>query len=357
MAEEEHVIPLLNNDQVIINTNNESVDNYIVPIMNSPDTQPNITSPRRSEIPSMPHVNLDKSNQQNNNDEYPLERTPDMSDIIEHGTNYNVIISPEGVLSPPTVLSPEPVRVKNNGFVCKWDGSYLGEYDRDIIEWELKTKRGKYCQLTINEVPVIAQIRTIKSSLPCIIDEIKPLFGLVKMGSHHLYLGKTMYQIIKPLVFKSGGLQEDYRLDEILSQYQKSENLPEDFVKNVQKTYMFRNVLGIPQNFDRSINVRIDNNIMHPISFTESRMEPHNYKPLSKAAIKRWFNNNDDSLDILLRDMLNIEEENDFEIKMPMLRIDIDNIISRINREYVMFTAFIITNIHNKIDSLFNRIL
>lgn len=247
------------------------------------------------------------------------------------------------------ILSPKRA---DSDIDFEWNGSHLGTYKKNIIDWKLETKRAKYCQLNINGKVLVCQIRNVKSHLPCIIDEIKPLFGISKLGTHDLYIGKTMYQIIKARVPSlTGGLQEDHRLDEMLEIYKKMENLPDYVKREVQKIYIFRNIMGIPQNFDRSIRVRISNNLMTPLSFTESKMDPQFHKAMSKTCIRKWFDNDESIIKELLNEMLQTKTDEDVEYKIPLIRGEMDNIFSRINKDATMYKTFIIRNLQNKIGS------
>lgn len=85
-----------------------------------------------------------------------------------------------------------------------WDGTDLGEYDIDVIVdcvstilennnqifyWRLNSKKSEI---------VIA--KKFKDYHEMIIDEIKPLFGIHKLGTHTIVIDKKRYTIIRPPV-------------------------------------------------------------------------------------------------------------------------------------------------------------
>lgn len=264
---------------------------------------------------------------------------------LENSTelNYN-----NGILSPVSVLSPAANRKeieqqeKNNFF--KWDGSYLGQVERKDIEWELKTKRGKYFKIKIDGNDITCQFKTSKTALPCIIDELKPLFGLEKLGTHYVKINTTKYILIRTKLFVDmGGIEEDYGLNELVK---NKEVFDEDFIKKVQKIYIFRNILNVSSTFDRSIRVRFDENEkMYPLSFTEIKMEPDKRKPLSAVCIRRWFDKDETLYKTILSDMLNITGET----SILSFRNEMDKVFSRVSTDSVAYKNSILRNIQDKL--------
>jgi len=79
-----------------------------------------------------------------------------------------------------------------------WDGSYLGKIEESsIIEmylWEIKPWR--YVKLQWYNQNITCLAKVIKTHFPNIIDELKPYFGLSKLGTHSLHIGKNLYLLI-----------------------------------------------------------------------------------------------------------------------------------------------------------------
>ena len=83
----------------------------------------------------------------------------------------------------------------------EWDGSFLGHFPTSSISYTLKcTNVGiSYCRLNLKGAEIFCSIRKFNKDsdmemLP-IIDEIKPLFNLRKIGSHLIKIALTMYII------------------------------------------------------------------------------------------------------------------------------------------------------------------
>lgn len=81
-----------------------------------------------------------------------------------------------------------------------WDGSHLGDFKTNIIDRKIKFENMNYFLLKLNmnfDLKILCRARRVYDKLPCIIDEIKPVFGIEKMGSHSIKIGKSLYVIYK----------------------------------------------------------------------------------------------------------------------------------------------------------------
>jgi hypothetical protein len=77
----------------------------------------------------------------------------------------------------------------------EWDGSYLGSFSKDIIRDHIYFHRIKVVRLRIKKKKYIGFIRQVKSKILCIYDELKPIFGIPKMGTHSLHISGKLYII------------------------------------------------------------------------------------------------------------------------------------------------------------------
>jgi len=83
-----------------------------------------------------------------------------------------------------------------------WDGSHLGNYPESIISYTMKVLNTnmKYCRLNINELTIFCSLRKSKekksaTKILALIDELKPIFGLRKVGSHTITISSRLYII------------------------------------------------------------------------------------------------------------------------------------------------------------------
>jgi hypothetical protein len=128
-----------------------------------------------------------------------------------------------------------------------WDGSYLGRFDKeDIISRKNMFPYNRYTVVVKMDgmsLTIDCTMATASNLYPCIVDEIKPILGLVKIGTHSVRYGKTLY-IMYNMPYECRLLTEDEA---------KTGEECTDLKIMVQDTYVFRLVVGLGCNFDSSI--------------------------------------------------------------------------------------------------------
>jgi len=151
------------------------------------------------------------------------------------------------------------------GFIWenKWDGSNLGKFSKEIIvsRNECGAVSVKYCILNIQGVKIACSIRKYKggdhgTKALAIIDELKPLFGVKKIGSHIITIGESLYIIYKA----SFDDQEKIKVDKMLTAKQavKIYNPLEEIQNNlnqeenreavlleIRRIFLFKDILGM----------------------------------------------------------------------------------------------------------------
>lgn len=91
----------------------------------------------------------------------------------------------------------------------KWDGSYLGEFSKNIIE----SSHEDYTLLHFSDeyIPVI--LANHRDLLPIFIDEIKPLYCVTKTGTHSIKIGGKRYVVYRvPYVHRQKGKKDEFRV-------------------------------------------------------------------------------------------------------------------------------------------------
>ena len=68
--------------------------------------------------------------------------------------------------------------------IMKWDGSDITEYISNVDKFETTFNDIKYLSLKFSDKYVHCILRSCMNSLPAIIDELKPFFGLQKITEH-----------------------------------------------------------------------------------------------------------------------------------------------------------------------------
>ena len=183
-------------------------------------------------------------------------------------------------------------------------------------------------------------VKEIKTSWVCIVDELKIIFGIPKLGTHRVYLKNKQYLLILAKTNKNGVIEREETLKKTNHSFDKL------FHKKVQKILLFRNILKITKSNESSINIRINNQgDIFPISCNE-----YNFSlttALSSNLIHKWFSNN--SLNDLAQQIFDINHTSDIPYKIAIIRNRIEQIIKRVDYLYIWTITFIIENLSKKL--------
>lgn len=212
-----------------------------------------------------------------------------------------------------------------------WDGSFLGNY----TEEEAKIQ-GDHC--IINGVRYY--IKHKKDTIYCIIDEIKPLFGIKKIGTHRLNIGNKAFVIYN--------LELPDKINTVYS-YDYKKFTPK-YRTEVRKILIFRYLFGITPLSDRSILADIngknpEEEICEPLGFNELSVSIVKHKDVmfTQSINNKWFKTNEKS--IILDKMILYNKLGPVEC-FNTLRTNMCEIINRIDKNQISLESFIIEKIN-----------
>ncbi len=167
-----------------------------------------------------------------------------------------------------------------NDFILPWNGTWLGNYDKDNII--RKIKHYPYDCYEINmmykntTVNMTVAMHSYGSSIPCIIDELAPLYGQCKIGTHTIAFGKknyVMYHIgcnYVTLANYNGPISEDMRQD-------------------VRDIFTFRLIMGQNQNNENSIIINNECLMSLRNNYIPERLD---VMDISSSVVRDWSLNN-----------------------------------------------------------------
>lgn len=223
----------------------------------------------------------------------------------------------------------------------KWDGSEISDFinDKKTIIEEGNYECNTYWQITCEEIKEICIARSTKCTLACLIDEIKPIFGLEKMGTHWAKFKNKKYILIKPEIIK-GIIIKEITLNQI--------NYNRRIEKDVQKIFIFRELLGMSKNFETSIVLRKKGLEIKAISYYEPNMTPSNSgKVLPNTVLEKWFKNT--SIDLEVKKMFNIEKLDNINYVLFELRGKLEKIFYRLDPESVTNLDEILSRVRSRL--------
>jgi len=229
-----------------------------------------------------------------------------------------------------------------------WDGTYLGTIsDEDIIE--KFTNIFEYWRIKINNNIFIAIIRKSKDYSPCLIDELKPLFGLTKSGTHYIKYKYKYIVLIKPY------LDNDMVINEVQLNQIDITKLNDNLVDKIKRIYVFKDLLCLNKATDSSIVIRKSkySDISYPLSLLDGTLKISKITDISKSTylpetvFKKWIK--DESPAKILAKMCNIYDLDKLDKITFRLKSEIENIVKRVSDDfYVDLSNILITKIQNR---------
>jgi len=233
----------------------------------------------------------------------------------------------------------------------KWDGSELTSlFKRKDVYWEEGIyEKNIYWRVyyPINNLlrEEICIVRSCSSTLSCIIDEMKPIFKIDKLGTHWIKYKSKMLILIRP------NIKNSTIIDEISLKYFLNAEKNIFFKKEVQRILLFRELLGISRSGESSIICRQTPLNVKPISFYEPNMTPlKEGKVISNFMLNKWFS--DTSIDDEIIIFLNIKEIKDLTRYLFNLRIKFEEIVNRIDKDAIAYIDAILNRIQTRLQHI-----
>lgn len=230
----------------------------------------------------------------------------------------------------------------------KWDGSDVTEIISQSDIYGAKYNKKNYwvirhtdpnSNITSEET---CMIRNSKNSLPCLIDELKPVFGLQKIGTNwcvHKGKFKILYKIVKT--------PENYIKEEsTLDKYEVTDNL---FKMQIQEIYTFRELLGITCSYDSSIIVRTSRYGVYPVSYYEPNMQMEDTKVIPYLVLEKWFG--DLSIDDVVKRLLSINNIDKMAVTVFNIRSSIEKVIEHVDRRLISYQSCIMNRVIQRLQT------
>lgn len=217
-----------------------------------------------------------------------------------------------------------------------WDGSSLGEHPQSVVVQSTVVGKITYWLLEINNERALCSVKKSIGTYMCVVDEMKPLFGLQKLGTHRIKIKKE-YVLTREVEGEDGKPV----IDPVLS------TIPAERVESVrtevQKILAYRDLLGIASSFERNIVLR-DN---CPISVREysTVLDKSNTGILSKRLLDKWF---------VEREVCEVikkiaEYRGNPQRCVANLRERMEGVINRVDKEWIWYSGFIVDRLMRRL--------
>ena len=227
-----------------------------------------------------------------------------------------------------------------------WDGSLLDNLTKDDVTSSITSPQGLVYWQFLYRGQIEHCIRrgvsgAIKATHACLIDEMKPLFGVTKTGTHRVkWRGKT-YVIFRVVMcsWAPNYIQDEYIVSKIPNLYDFMRDHPE-IKAQVQCLMVVWHILGVKSG-DTCILLRS----ITPVGFRELSIDPQEFSNSPRYISKKWFD--DRTIRETLRTMLNIICSDDLFHCQVRLRSSMAEIFQRIDPKESYLIAPIIQRLIN----------
>ena len=248
--------------------------------------------------------------------------------------------------------------MKRNPF--KWNGTFLGDItDQNIIE-RYNGTNFKYWKIHINDHVTTCMVKGARDCTFCIVDEIKPLFKLIKLGTHYVkYKSRFIILMSIRVTMDFKNIVEEVTLNNIRS----NDIITEDLKMKILFIFVFRDIFRFNKNTESNIIIRYpnDNNLVcYPVSVGESSIKlekmmiPTSPSTISGVTFKKWFKDIKQDNNQILSDMLMIIHEDNLILGLLHLKEKIRKVCERVcPGTYTHIADVVVNSVSQRLISMF----
>lgn len=296
------------------------------------------------------------TSQENIDDESTSTSTSTSTSSISH--NYISFSNPSSLpmsTSPIGSSGPRKVTQTQTEDII-WNGSIIGTYPSkyNFISSEYDEYGGKFWKFKWNTHSHLCRVKKIKDCTPVIADELKEIFGLYKLGTKRVIIGKNQWLIYRDRYTSEGQIIEDnLSLSKFCRNYPKE--ISEELKFRIRVSFAFRVVMGITgPHTNYKIHIRNGKGKgYYPVSYCDTQFISDKSLSLSKAVNKKWFSidkKKSHTLADVVCEQLKINQRNNKTV-LYGLKSKIQDVINRIDKEFIYHES----NIYSRLIDLVGR--
>lgn len=226
----------------------------------------------------------------------------------------------------------------------EWNGKQINDPSDKII-WTEKILNVNYCHIQLDDENILyAEIRQCINLLPIVIDEIKPVFGLNKLGTLWFKHAGYHYMLIKADIFPESReiiVRKKLKIFSISS-------LNENLINQIRKIFAFKEMLGITSNNESNILI-IDQKAISCNEFSIKNGEHESC--LSNTLIDKWFKNI--NLNDIIKEISKAYHADRVSSRAFIIYEKIVKIIEKIDRKLITFADIIKLRLLTMLQSCF----
>ena len=229
----------------------------------------------------------------------------------------------------------------------KWDGTNITDIisESDIYEAKYNKKTYWIIKYIDNDDKLheeICMVRSCKNSISSLIDELKPVFGLPKVGTHWFKQGAKIKMILRCIKTKEGYIKEEITLNKI-------NTYTSLMMLQIQEIFTFRELLGVTCSYESSIIIRETRKNVYPLSFYEPNMTVDDRKVIPFTVLDKWFSGT--SMDNVVKRLLKINKIDRIGEVLHNIRGKIEKTIERVDRRAITYKTCIMNRITERLQT------
>lgn len=272
-------------------------------------------------------------------------------------------VSPFGSFIPPRPLTPcvsktprVMLKIARSQPVVRglrWDGSHLGKLDYNVFSYigvSHETK-AEYFGVTCDSIPYVVTRKRSPSSIPNIIDELKVVFGLTKMGTHSCILPDGHRYLLSRVPLCSDG-RTIVNSKRLIDCNVDPPSGVDEFDAGIRKIFVFRELMGLAKTNEATVLIHCDDDgKFTPVSYRESAIEPGDCFVLPDTVYYKWFPEPERGcpVSITTARMLDVNTEDVMTNKLAALRTEMASIINRIDKEEITMMNGILDRVNRRL--------
>ena len=228
--------------------------------------------------------------------------------------------------------------------MLKWDGTYLGSYDKNIIKNKWVDNGNKYYEFVFDSETILCVGNIIKDMIPCIVEDAKKIFGIYNRKFHTINIVNKKYIIYK--------IEPD-AVDTSIKNMDDNDRILNDIKLKIQKVILFSDIMYLETINKSTIIIRKIGNMYMPTNTNTKKMEivtDHDGTTMTPSIFKRWFDEKQ-SMGKMVKQMIGYDKEKcDDEYRtctvIGNLRNKIENVIKKHDSQYIWYSDIIIGRVN-----------
>ena len=227
--------------------------------------------------------------------------------------------------------------------VLPWDNTDLGIYDASIIHGTFSYLNIKIQLLQFDIGIIYCVMKQTSSLFPCIVEDIKRIFGINVCGMHRITIESRKYLLINIICLPNGTLIYENSLNKIKKPHPYLED--DNFKNQIRELLLVSDLLSLTNLNETMIKIRIKNDTvqvygMNELNTTLRRIDTKVLSIIPKTMYNKWF---DEEVTLtttakkLIEQQFGVYDEDNIHLILDDIREYITHIVNKYDNTYAWY--------------------